>query len=256
MSSATVTIKEAIRIGEKLIMRPARIIHIASWVLLIVLLLLGFSWWNLLLIPGGAVLSLIYTTWVTHRWRKWAYKKVVDVHQFQRSAELAGLLMRKSTTRAGWFQSNEQKRRTMELLNRFAEESEFSDDTSVPDDTTLFVETFYPETGDRIILNSDGISVPPEGFYEWNVVENERVARVSFKRMHPGTGLYNSAGWGNFFRFECPKGRFDMPLLSLNMPAWELDLLLYIYRGRYNQARSMGKLTIGRKSGDLLPEKT
>lgn len=239
MSIGSITIKEAITRGEKKIELPSKLIIISSLVLCIALPMMGLGWKFLLLLPIGLILSMLYTSKTRTKWRIWAYENVADIHQLQRSAELAGLLMRQSVNSKGLFQSSQQKKILQQLLQRFSEENTFVDDPSVPDDTFIKVTKGYFGSDNVIVLNSRGINVTPEGFCEWAEVENERIGHVSHNRQNARTGLYVTGSPDDYFRFECPLGRFNISVASLDVSTWELDWLLYMYRGRYNLNRSM-----------------
>ena len=52
--------------------------------------------------------------------------------------------------------------------------------------------------------------------------------------MSANTGENIRAGTKDFLRFECAGQLFEIPLSSLlGITKWKLDLLLYIYRGRF-----------------------
>ena len=101
-------------------------------------------------------------------------------------------------------------------------------------DITIPKEIFesYPD------LNDEGITSGSGEFVPWSDVQNERIAFVSSSRTSPRTGGEVSAGGKAFFRFECSLGRMEYPMSSLDIEPWKLDLLLYIYRGRYEAKRN------------------
>lgn len=228
MNTNSITIREAVDRGLKTIALPSKIILILSTALCVLLLILSFSWWDFLLLPIGILLSVLHTAWTTPRWKIWAYEHVEDIHQLQRSAELAGLLMIQSHESTGGLIGRNQKNKLRALQSRFLKEPVFVDDPSIPNKT--------PVPGPNrplIILKDSGIQVQPGVFFEWDKIYDERVVKVSYSRTNYSTGADTSAGSKDFFRFECPAQRFEMPLSALNTTAWELDLLLYIYRGRF-----------------------
>lgn len=232
MYTGTITIRKAIHRGLKVIALPSKVIVISSMGLFVLLLFLSFSWWVILILPAGPVISIIYTLCVTPRWRIWAYESVSDIHQFQRSAELAGLLMKQSHDKAGGIIVPNQRRRLKTAQARFSEEVHFTDDPSIADETL-----FYPKSanGQVLVLSNTGIKVGGD-LLEWAQIKDERIVQVSFSRMSPRTGADIPAGTKDFFRFEHLEKRFELPLSSLDIEAWELDLLLYIYRGRSEMA--------------------
>lgn len=235
------TVHEAIDKGEKIIALPSKIIFISATVLCVLLLMFDFSWLDFLLLPLGILLSFFYTLYVTPRWRIWAYERVADIHQLQRSAELAGLLMRQSHEKAGGFMSRNQWQKLKVLQTRFLEEPVFIDDSSIPDETPVYAKTFFRVSKvPSIVLNNSGIQVQTEGTFEWNQIEDERIAKVSYSRRSVITETNISAGSKDFFRFKCPPERFEIPLSTLNITAWKLDLLCYIYRGRFTLKQNSG----------------
>ena len=200
----------------------------------VVLLFLSFSWWVFLLLPAGPVLSIAYTMYITPVWRTWAYESVSDIHQFQRSAELAGLLMKQSYNKAGGIMSVSRRRRLKAAQMRFAGETSFADDDSIASETIFYLEGRY---GQVLVLSNTGIKLGCD-LFEWTQVKDERIAPVSFSRMSPRTGADMPAGTRLFFRFEYLGKQFELPLSSINIQPWELDLLLYIYRGRSELKRT------------------
>jgi hypothetical protein len=235
MSEHFKSIQEAIRAGLREIPTPSRYILLAGLALPVLLLLLGASLWALLLFPVAAVLSSLYPSWARSGWRIRAYEAAGDIHQLQRSAELAGLLRLNSHESTGGLMSHSQKRKLQALLERFAEDQVFADDFSVPEETHIYARSLTsPSESDEPILtlNEAGINVHSEGFFEWGQIQDERIARVTYSRRTFLPGMDISAGSTALFRFEFPSGRIEIPVASMDITTWELDLLLYIYRGR------------------------
>jgi hypothetical protein len=240
MNPNPITIQEAIDRGEKLIVRPSAAMMIGGMILGIVLPIVFVSGWPVLLIPAGFVLSFLYTGWVTAGWRIWAYDRVSDIHQLQRSAELAGLLPRQSHDKVGGFMGIRQTERLRLQQLRFKEEPGFVDDPSIPNATAVLQRAAFPGFRDPVFtLNDFGLQLASGEFFAWDEIENERIIQTSSRRMTGGT---LSAGTRDFFRFESPRGRFEVALASVAISGWKLDLLFYIYRGR----------SVSR-SGEILP---
>jgi len=242
MSTAPVTVQEAVSRGEKVIALPSRIILFSTIILCMLLLMLHFSWWHFLLLPAGMLASVFYTMYVTPRWKSWAYEHVSDIHQLQRTAELAGLLTVQSYNNTGGFMSRRQRQTIKALQRKFSEKPVFVDDPSISDETPVYKKGLFSVSKEPvIILNDFGIQVPSAGFFEWGQIADERIVRMSFNRISPKTGTKVSGGSKDFFRFEVPPRRFEIPLSLLNIAVWKLDLLLYIYRGRFavKQKRSI-----------------
>ena len=235
MSTYDYTVQQAIDRGLKVISQPAKIILYLTPVAFILLLVLHFSVLNLLAIPVGILLSTIYSAWATARWRLWAYSHVSNIDQLQRSAELAGLLMIQSYDKDSLFMSRRQRQTLKSLQNRFQDEPVFIDDPSVPDETHIFCGTFFSAARQPIItLKKNGIQLNPDGVFTWDQISDERIIQKTFSRMSANTGENIRAGTKDFLRFECAGQLFEIPLSSLlGITKWKLDLLLYIYRGRF-----------------------
>lgn len=228
MKDHTTTIKEAIEKGLKTHAISKRVLPTTA-IVGIGLPLLSFSWSTLLVIPIGIIASTLFDMWTIPRWKLWAYEHISDIHQLQRSAELAGVLSRHSYNKTGLLLNKVQKRKLKLLQERFEQDADFCDDTSYAAEYKIYS---YSSTAPLLILNKEGIQVEDEYFAKWEEVHNERIAHVSYSKMSPRTGGDISAGSKDFLRFECSKGRYEHPISALNLPAWEIDLLLYIYRNR------------------------
>src|SRR4051812_17964468 len=103
MITSPITVQQAMYRGITLIDRPSMAIMVGSTILFPIAIMQHFYWWQLFIIPVGILLSLLYSMWVTPRWRIWAYGAVNDIHQLQRSAELAAFLKPQSQLLPGGF---------------------------------------------------------------------------------------------------------------------------------------------------------
>jgi hypothetical protein len=219
------SVREVIERGLKEVERPGDIIILVSLILSAVLVY-SFSWWCLLLIPIGAVIATQYAIFATEKWKYWAYHNVNDLHQFQRSGELAGLL------KIGSFETLPQ-----ELHEMFANAPDFVDDPKIPGELLFGTPPFSRKTIDAIvIINERGVHLP-EDFFEWEYITHERVAHVSYRRKR-GDGT-ETGGTRKNFRFQYGNRHLEIPLSELNTTAWKLDLALYIYRGRHSLNKAM-----------------
>lgn len=236
MSIYTTTAQQAIREGLKTVSRPAAAIMLVTPVLWVLLMILIPSVWVFLVLPLGLLFSVVYTAIATPRWRIRAYGQVDDIHQLQRSAELAGLLKLQSHDKGGGLMSRQQKQQLKELQQRFSENVEFVDDTSIPAKTVLNIKKIFTHNNQPLVLSNTGIQVQYYGFYSWDKISNERIAHLTSNRVSPRTGLRISAGANREFRFEYATNRFAVSLPEMGISVWELDLLLYTYRGRYNRS--------------------
>lgn len=230
-----ITVKEAIEKGLKDIYVPSRNILISSIILPLLLIFIGAPFFTLILIPIGVFISIRYSAALTIEWRIWAYEAVEDIHQLQRSAELAGILMKQSYDTVKGPMNSWQRETLQTLIQRFEEDVTFIDDSTIPQETTI--STKFSNT-DVIKINEQGILIFPDIHCSWNDINNDRIAQVTYNRLSGSTGGRIGAGSKNFLRFSTPEINFEYALSAMNIDAWELDLLLYIYRGRYNKKNS------------------
>lgn len=237
MIDRQVSVRNAINRGIKQIVRPTWIILVVFTFLSVIPPLIGATWWCLLFFPVGLLLSYLYTSSVTPEWRIWAYKHVADIHQLQRSAELAGLLKRGAYDQIDRSLSLGQKAELEKLLERFGEDQFFFDDPSIPDEISITTNILFGIPGEiKLILNGSGIFIRSKGFLKWDEIHHDRVANVSFQITN-GRGEKISSSH-DYFRFETCMERYELPIAWLNTTAWELDLFLYIYRGRFAEQQS------------------
>ncbi len=231
----TITVQEAITRAIRYIMVPVGIIMYVSAPLSIILSISCWSWLYLLMMPGGIIVSSLYSAIATAKWRLWAYKHVNDIHQLQRSAEIARILQPNSYDQKSLFLSMNENIQLKKLQERFIQDAGFIDDRSIPDETQVYSTSFFSSSNaPEIILNDKGIQVGTEAFVAWNEIRNERVSKSSYRSRNTLTyDTRSGVGGKTVFRFECPLGNYDTPLSSLKISGWKLDLLLYTYRGRY-----------------------
>lgn len=234
MSVGSTTIQEAIYFGLKTIALPSKIIIILTTTLCVVLLITDFSLGDLLIIPLGILMSILYTSFVTPRWKIWAYERVVDINQFQRSAELAGLLTRQSYEKNGCFLSKKQIQILENLRKRFTDEARFEDDLSILNETIIYRKSIFPFLRNPIMTLSDSkITVQSKGDFTWEQINEERIIQISYNRMNARTSNEISSGTKDFFRFECDDQTIEVPFSLVDIEVWKLDLLIYIYKGRF-----------------------
>jgi hypothetical protein len=249
MPTHNISVQHAIKTGLKLVGFVGRVILLSFVGLCILLLFVAFSWWWFLLIPLGMIASSIYTSWAIPRWRIWAYNGVADIHQLQRSAEICGLLPLRSPEKITGIIDIRQRGILEELVQRFNEEYDFIDDPSMPKETHIYPASMTGAKGDPLMtINSVGIWTQNDGFFGWGQITNERIAHVSSSSRMPGVAGIGATSSRKILRFEFSDGSFEMPLAMLHIDNWELDLLMYIYRGRFVRA---GRQEITDK---LLPE--
>ncbi len=240
----TFSVEQALEAAERQITRPCYGIMIASTVVGFIAPFLGAHW---LFVPSslvaGVTISITYSRWITPRWRIWAYSGVRDIHQLQRSAELAAILPKQSYMDEYGIMDYEQLVQLRILQQRFTEENDlFQDDASVPPVTEIYEDHLFNVGRDKtaiIIIDKEGITTADYGFFEWSAVCNEQVVFKSFSsdcygHRHSGT----SGGKVAYLTFYVTDEYIAYPLTVLDIKPEQLDLLLYIYRGRYNQKRA------------------
>lgn len=230
----SVSVVEAIAAGRKSIHQPASALIIAGiiagvlgWIFLV--------WWvGLLLVGLGFLAGHIHTQSAAPDWRNWAYANVRDIHQLQRSAELERLLPFHSFDKPyGWMDFS-QIQTLNELLVRFSEEEPFEDDHSVPESVTVafFDQTLQGMGISYLQLNAAGIRLSETSFYAWNEV---RGAEVVYKSYSSDRIFYSIESNKPAFGFHCREGYIEIPLEETNVTISELDYLLYVFQGRFDQ---------------------
>lgn len=222
MHTASVTVQQAIERGQKVVEKPSVFIMAAGPVLCVVLMIIHFSWGYLAMLPLFLFCSYLYTKSATRRWCTWAYDNVNDIHQFQRSAEIAGLLA------PGSYQNT-----SAEVQQRFAADAQFFDDPTIPSETIIYSTLMSSFQKPGMTISDKGIDIQSDRFFPWAEIENERIASIGYSRMSARTGEDISVGSANFFRFDYPDGRIEVPMSAISIPTWKFDLLLYTYRCRY-----------------------
>jgi hypothetical protein len=159
---------------------------------------------------------------------------------------MAELLPYRSHERITGIMGLQQRHRLQELMQRFNEQYDFIDDPTIPEETNIYP-TKAANTNPIMTLNAVGIWTSNDGFFAWGQITNERIATITYVRKTFGGGR-RGAGSNKVFRFDFSDGNFEIFLSNLYIEPWELDLLMYIYRGRF---ASSARAEIGDK---LLPE--
>lgn len=238
MHKETVTIQQAIRRGRKDVYFMPNILYGVCSCFAPVAYFAGAGVFSIAPVLTGILIMLVYKTWARPRWRIWAYSNVADIHQLQRSAELANLLSRQSYNKPGVTMSRKRRIKLEELIKRFDEEDTFQDDVSVAQETLIdtkysFLSTVYT----AFVLNADGISFADKGFVPWSEVYDAYVAKAMFGEVAESRGR-DVYGLGDYIRFDIVSGSIQYSFKELDINPWKLDLLLYIYRGRYEAKRN------------------
>jgi hypothetical protein len=243
----SITIEDAIRAGKKDITYPSRAIITICSIAGIALPFCGFSFWLLpLCFMAGIIGSFLYTVWMTPRWRIWAYAGVSDIHQLQRCAELELLLPKQSPLLMTGMMTMEQRATLLRLQKRFEEDTPFIDDPDVDQVSQIYGSLMsFMDSGKPVLtISRKGIDTCQHGFYSWNDIWNEHVGTKSFvsytyRRLGPG-----ARSGADYFCFICPDLQVEIPVSSLNATSGELDHMLYIHRGRYNQDQTGAPPTV------------
>ena len=131
MYKGTVTIQQAILKWKARGYLPMVLILLSAIVLASILYIFSSGVYALLVFVGGVFWMVRYGERRRTEWRLWAYDRVTDIHQLQRSAELAMVLKLRSHDKIG-VANAQQKERLISLIARFDEEQVFEDDASVP----------------------------------------------------------------------------------------------------------------------------
>ena len=196
------------------------------------------AWFILIGLVAGILGSSIYALWITPKWRIWAYSGVEDIHQFQRSAELESLLPKNSFGLPYGIMNNYQLETLQRLMERFEAPTRFVDDPSVPE-----ISNIYPgglvfasdQDIPQLTITYFGITTPAHGFYGWQDMRDAKVAVKSGHRHLNRVPMATDRVEIIFLTFFCPDGFIEIPLAGLNTSIAQLDLLLYVHRGRYEQ---------------------
>lgn len=231
MSDPSPTIHEAVSYGIKIISRPTKAVLISGLVFAIILPLLGFSLLCLLLLPISILLSILYSSRAAAKWKLWAYKNVSDIHQLQRSAELAGVLMKHSYNKLGFVVNQWEKIELRKLQEKFDEDVAYTDDPDIPEKENIYSRSSRDIT---FIINNTGIYVTEtDTLCEWDKISDERIATLTYNRATAGMGGTVKGGSDEVFRFEYGTTRYEFYMRTLAIPTWKLDLLIYTYQNRY-----------------------
>jgi len=205
----------------------------------ILLSVVKFSWWDFLLIPAGLLVAILYTTYAAQKWRMWAYGHVAGIHQLQRSAELAGILTRQTYDQIPFFLSCAQKNTLKVLQKRFSDEPAFVDDYSIPPETKVFSKSLFGSSDTPVLtISESSIDIHPLEVFEWEQITNERISRTTYSKDWGTVDGIAPSGSRDFFRFEYVTQHFETFMSTLDIAVWKLDLLLYIYRGRFEAKRA------------------
>jgi len=238
----SISIEEALRAAKQTITNPGRYIMVVGNIFSLMLPLCGLTWW---ILPIGVFLSSFFAItqarWVTPKWRNWAYAGVADIHQLQRSAELEALLPKHSYLNTYGIMENSQKAVLKSLQERFLEDADFMDDPTIAEVSNVYSGALFPfasEGKPSLIIDCKGIYSSEFEFFAWENIREEAIVIKSFK--HSQQGAFGVVGNGNsrrraFLTFYIDDEYIAIPLHQMKEDTTQIDLLLYIHRGRYEQ---------------------
>ena len=239
----SLTVEDAILAGRKSITYPCRNIQIAYVLLAIIVPIVLKAFWPVpVFLVAGYLVAMFYDLWAIPRWRLWAYSGVWDIHQFQRSAELEGLLPKQSPMRRYGIMNKEQRATLAQLQQRFEQDEPFADNPEVPAVTQIQLRPgAYLVDGPPQQITLSNESLYPEGMpiYSWGDVHDEAVVTKSSGHTNDGGNSFGRgyASTEAYFSFYTTNSYVAIPLTDYNITLEQLDILLYTYRGRYEQAR-------------------
>lgn len=268
-----VTVTQAIDRGRRMINYPVAIIQftvIVGSIFVVVLFSLP-GWLVTVGILAGFVASWVYWSFAITKWRVWAFENVRNVHELKQRAIKEKLIWKDGS----FFEKTEirtadDKEKLQSLESKFLQNDVFIDDSSVPDETVVYysksknflqmvimliamgagiyllaVSTNYlagglltafgaffsfkeyrqaTNTTPQIILNSKGIETVSAPFYEWkDITDDEAVARRTGKTTN------------HYLNYNYPNGGEQLKIDDYEISQRELDNLLRVYRGRYNE---------------------
>jgi len=269
----TITVTEAIDRGRRMINYPVRIIRFTVIIgSIFVVIFFSLPGW---LVPvgilAGFIASWFYWSIVITKWRIWAFENVRNVHELKQRAIKEKLMWKDGS----FFEKTEirtadDKEKLQSLEGKFLQNDVFVDDSSVPDETVVYyskTKNFFQmgimliamgggiyllavsasylagglltafgaffsfkeyrqatNTSPQIILNSKGVETISTPFYEWKDIANdEAVARQTGKTTT------------HYFNYNYPNGSEQLKIDDYEIGQRELDNLLGVYRGRYNE---------------------
>jgi len=218
----------------------------------------------------GSVFSWIYWSFMVTKWRLWAFENVRNVHELKQRAIAEKLIWADDSP----FVKTEirfkaDKEKWALLQDKFRIPDKFEDDPTVPYETAIYygkVQNFfemliwvvmvgmgvfvligesYPIIGilmigiggyvaikefkqatnnePQIILNDMGMQTISAGFYKWSEIRNEEVKmRGSGKSVR------------FYFIYDHPLGSEDISIDDFKINKKELEKLMRVYRGRFN----------------------
>lgn len=238
-----ISIATAIRAGRRDIQRNSRLILTVAGCAGLLLSCFGLSLWTIpICVFCGMVVDVVYSRQIVPKWRIWAYAGVADIHQFQRCAELENLLPRNSVLKNVGRMDADQKARLALLQQRFHEELPFIDDAEVTQAVHIYEGGWLPGDPSRPFINisREGITLRQHGFFPWSAISNEHIGFKSYSR-----GLFaRSSSGAACFCFTGAGILIEIRMSRLAIGLAELDQILYIQRGRYENDRAGLPMTI------------
>ncbi len=269
----TVSVDEAIRKGHRTVTLPGILIMLGSFGICI-FLGVQKSVPNSYVIAGAVLSPLVawlYWSFAITRWRLWAFDNVRNVHELKKRAIRENLIWPDgSFFEKTEIRNTEEKEKWHSLLEKFNRPDLFTDDPNIPQTTTIYYSKGknYVEMAimlaiaaigiylliktDRyiigsaialfgmwlafrefrqannikpqIVLNENGMETITTAFHSWNEISSEEVIS---ERSGKSTRFY--------LTYQYPGGREKLEIGDYTTTQKQLELLMKIYRGRYDQ---------------------
>lgn len=269
------TVTEAIDRGRRMINYPVGIIQFTVIIgSIFVVIFFNLPGW---LVPVGILIGFIaswlYWSFVITQWRIWAFENVRNVHELKQRAIKEKLIWKDGSIFGKTeIRTAADKEKLQSLESKFLQNDVFVDDSSVPDETVVYYSktknflqmgimliamfggiyllavsanylagglltafgAFFSikeylqatNTTPQIILNSRGIETVSTPFYEWkDITDDEAVARRTGKSTN------------HYLNYNYPNGSEQLKIDDYEISQRELDNLLRVYRGRYNNKK-------------------
>lgn len=271
----TVSVDDAIKKGQRIVNIPVIAIMYSLLGLGVIISTNNLlpAWAVSVVIVLAIGLAWLYWSFAITKWRLWAFENVRNVHELKKRAIAKKLIW----PEGNFFEKTEirssaQRKRWAELKIKFEVDDIFIEDDAVHPETiisysydkalnrsiigflitcvSIYIFIFdttwtgfifltiggyllitgylkIKNTKPQIILSNKGIETYKTPFYEWNLITDETV-----KRIREGKTVKTQ------FTYNCPAGHQDININSLDIDMDSLENLLYLYRSRFDYART------------------
>ncbi len=136
-----ITVKQAIKKGEMLMIYPSMLIFLISILLPLAVFKIFNTDWVLpvCIFVSSLFSSILYWAYIVTKWRLWAFENVRNVHELKERAIKAHLINSDNSFFTKMeIRSKEEKRKWRSLLDKFNEDDVFIDDPNVPPETKIY----------------------------------------------------------------------------------------------------------------------